>query len=110
MRRPAAGARGPLGRSARTTASGRSSPGTASSGEGGSKRLDLVVLMLEQPQQDLLERPLPVTEPEAVLGRDAIELFISELSDPGEVVARAGQPLADLARVSFGGEPPSSFW
>ena len=52
-----------------------------SSGEGFSYSLDLAVLMLEQPCEDLLKRPLAVTESKAVLGRDAVELLVGELGD-----------------------------
>ena len=52
--------------------------------------------MLEQPGKDLLERALPVAEPEAVLRRDGVELPVGELGDPREVLARALQLLDQL--------------
>ena len=52
--------------------------------------------MLEERGEDLLKRALTIAEPEAVLGRDRVELLVGEPSDPGEVLACGRQPTRDL--------------
>jgi hypothetical protein len=46
-----------------------------------------MALMLQQAVHDLLQGPLPITEPEAAGGRDAVELLVSQLSQNGEDVS-----------------------
>lgn len=52
--------------------------------------------MLEERGEDLFKRALTIAEPEAVLGRDGVELLVCELSDLGEVLACGCQPTRDL--------------
>ena len=52
------------------------------------ERLHLLALVLEQPRQDLLERSLPIAEPEAVPRRDRIESPVAQTSDLPERVTR----------------------
>jgi hypothetical protein len=44
----------------------------------GLERLDLVGLMIQKGREDLLERPLPVAEAEALRGWNRVELIVAE--------------------------------
>jgi hypothetical protein len=69
----------------------------------GLERLDLVGLMIQKGREDLLERPLPVAEAEALRGWNRVELIVAER----RVGAAITIPLGGMGINSMGPRGPA---